>query len=186
MWKPWQRTVWLPDKREEAISWAERCLPYLPEDIGNKLLELMKAIPKTNNMLHGDYHIKNIMRQNGENLLIDMDTLAMGHPIFEFAAIFAAYKGFGCADPENPAKFLGITTEQCRTFLDTSFRDYFADRSAEEIEAIQKSAAIICYARILRRTAEKFGADTPEHAAMIDFCKGYLNENVPQCEKLYF
>ena len=176
----------LPDKREEAISWAERCLPYLPEEIGKRLVELMKAIPKTNNMLHGDYHIKNIMRQNNENLLIDMDTLAMGHPIFEFAAIFAAYKGFSCADENNSAKFLGITTEQCLEFLDASYRYYFEGKTPEEMESIQKSAATICYARILRRTYEKFGPNTPEHKAMIDYCTEYLIENVPTIDKLYF
>ena len=176
----------LPDKREEAIGWAKKCLPYLPEEIGNRLVELMEGVPKTNNMLHGDYHIKNIMRQNGENLLIDMDTLAMGHPIFEFAAIFAAYKGFCCGDPENAAKFLGITTEQCRVFLDASFRYYFEDKSEEEIENIKKCAATICYARILRRTYEKYGEDTPEHKAMIDFCRQYLIENVPKMQKFYF
>ena len=176
----------LPDKREEAISWAVRCKPYLPEDIGNKLVELMQAIPTTNNMLHGDYHIKNIMRQNNENLLIDMDTLAMGHPIFEFAAIFAAYKGFSCGNPENSAEFLGITTDQCNRFLEATMSGYFADKSEEEIESIQKSAAMICYARILRRTYEKYGKDTEEHAAMIDYCTQYLIENVPQTEKLYF
>lgn len=176
----------LPDKRKEAIGWAEKCLPYLPEEIGGKLVQLMKEVPKTNNMLHGDYHIKNIMRQNGENLLIDMDTLAMGHPIFEFAAIFAAYKGFCCGDPENSAKFLGISTEQCLAFLDASFRYYFEDKSDEEIERIKNCAAVICYARILRRTYEKFGEDTPEHKAMIEFCKQYLTENVPKTQKLYF
>ena len=70
----------LPDKKKEAVVWAEYCLDHLPADVGEKLVALVKAVPDTLNMLHGDYHIKNIMQQNGENLLIDMDTLAMGHP----------------------------------------------------------------------------------------------------------
>ena len=95
----------LPDKKAEAVVWAEFCRDYLPADVGEKLVRLVKDVPDTLNMLHGDYHIKNIMRQNGENLLIDMDTLAMGHPVFEFSAIFAAYVGFSCIDTANVEKF---------------------------------------------------------------------------------
>ena len=55
-----------------------------------------------------------------------------------------------------------------------------------EIEQIKKCAATICYARILRRTYEKYGEDTPEHKAMIEFCRQYLIENVPKMQKIYF
>ena len=51
----------LPSKKEEAVGWAEYVKPYLPENIGEKLIKLFNEIPETNNMIHGDYHIKNIM-----------------------------------------------------------------------------------------------------------------------------
>ncbi|MBR6334952.1 MAG: phosphotransferase, partial [Clostridia bacterium] len=70
----------LPDKKAEALVWAEYCRDHLPAEVGDKLVKLVSEIPDTLNMLHGDYHIKNIMQQNGENLLIDMDTLSIGHP----------------------------------------------------------------------------------------------------------
>lgn len=176
----------LPSKKQEAIGWAEYDVDYLPEEIGTKLVALVKDIPETNNMLHGDFHVKNIMQQNGENLLIDMDTLSMGHPIFEFAAIFAAYRGFSCIDRENGAKFLGITVEQCDEMVDSTFKYYFEDKSAEEVEDIIRMAAIICYMRIMRRQIRKFGIDNPEQKALIEFCRNYLIENVPKAEKLYF
>ena len=128
----------LPSKREEAIRWAEFCKNYLPDEVGDKLVSLFTEIPETLNMLHGDYHIKNIMQQNGENLLIDMDTLSMGHPIFEFAAIYAAYIGFSCVDPENSSKFLGITTEQCEQFWNSTLKYYFDGKDDEFIEKIVK------------------------------------------------
>ena len=176
----------LPSKKEEAVGWAEFCKDYLPEEIGAKLVDMFKAIPETNSMLHGDYHIKNIMRQGGENLLIDMDTLSVGHPIFEFAAIFAAYEGFSCVDKANADRFLGISYDQCAQFLDATFRHYFEGESQEKIDEVRNSAAIICYTRILRRTIKRFGVDSEEHKPMIEFSKNYLIENVPKAEKLYF
>ena len=176
----------LPSKRQEAIGWAEYDVEHLPEEIATKLVDLMTAIPETNNMLHGDFHIKNIMQQNGENLLIDMDTLSMGHPVFEFAAIFAAYVGFSCVDNENSAKFLGITTEQCREFWDSTLKYYFVGKDEEYINNIQRMAEIICYARILRRTLKRFNGENEGQKALIDFCKNYLVDNIPDTQKLYF
>ncbi len=176
----------LPSKRQEAIGWAEYDVEHLPSQIATKLVDLMTAIPETNNMLHGDFHIKNIMQQNGENLLIDMDTLSMGHPVFEFAAIFAAYIGFGCVDSENCAKFLGITTVQCREFWVSTLKYYFVGKDEEYINNIQKMAEIICYARILRRTLKRFNGENEGQKAVIDFCKNYLVENIPDTQKLYF
>ena len=54
----------------------------------------MEAVSVRHQMLHGDYHIKNVMMQDGEVLLIDMDTLCQGHPVFELASMYNAYVGF--------------------------------------------------------------------------------------------
>ena len=176
----------LPSKRLEALVWAEFTADYLPEDIGKKLVELFRAIPETNNMLHGDFHIKNIMRQNGENLLIDMDTLSMGHPIFEFAAIFAAYIGFGCVDMSRSYEFLNITEQQCRDFWKYTIKYYFEGKDEAYLDDITAKASIICYTRLIRRTIKRFGIDDEDNRALVEFCKNFLIENVPETDCLYF
>lgn len=176
----------LPSKRQEALVWAQFTADYLPEETGRKLVELFTAIPETNNMLHGDFHIKNIMRQYGENLLIDMDTLSMGHPVYEFAAIFAAYVGFGCLDMSKCYNFLGIAEDQCRDFWKYTLKYYFEGKDDEYIASIQNMASIICYTRLVRRTIKRFGLEDEENRALVEFCKNYLIENVPKTEKLYF
>ncbi|MBQ7654194.1 MAG: phosphotransferase, partial [Clostridia bacterium] len=176
----------LPSKRQEAVGWAEYCVPYLPKEIGEKLLSLFEEIPETNNMLHGDFHIKNIMRQNGENLLIDMDTLSEGHPIFEFAAIYAAYLGFSCVDKKNAEKFLGITTEECYAFWAYTLKYYFLGQEPAFVDEVVRKAEIICYTRLLRRTIKRIGTDDPQGKALVDYCKAYLIENVPKVNSLYY
>ncbi len=176
----------LPDKKQEALVWATYCKDYLPEEIGNKLVALVEAIPDTNNMLHGDYHIKNIMQQNGENLLIDMDTLAMGHPIFEFAAIYAAYIGFSCIDKENVFHFLGIPYEQAQVFWKATLRDYFETDDEAVLQKIEDQAAVICYARLLRRTFRKAKEDDAYKAKLVEYCKNALCDLVPRIDTLSF
>lgn len=176
----------LPSKKKEAVAWAEFSKDYLPEEIGEKLLKLFNNIPETNTMLHGDYHIKNIMQQNGENLLIDMDTLSMGHPIFEFAAIFAAYIGFSCVDKNNGGDFLGIEPSQCQEYWDYTLKFYFDDKDESYLNEITKMSSIICYTRILRWCYRKLDTEADYTKQIIEFCKNYLTDNVPTTEKLYF
>ncbi len=176
----------LPDKKAEAVVWAEFCRDYLPADVADKLVRLVKDIPDTLNMLHGDYHIKNIMRQNGENLLIDMDTLAMGHPVFEFSGIYLAYRGFSCIDRTCVEKFLGITYDSAGVFWNSTLKYYFGTDDPEKLAEIEKKAAIICYARVLRRTVRKAKESEEYKKQLIEFCKNYLIENVPATDSLYF
>ena len=176
----------LPSKKEEALQWAEFCKDQLPEEIGTKLVELFKDIPDTLNMLHGDYHIKNIMQQNGENLLIDMDTLSMGHPIFEFAAIYAAYIGFSCVDKNNVLDFLGITYEQSEEFWNATLKYYFDDKDEAFIKDVERKAELICFTRLLRRTIRKGNSDSEYCRKLIEYSRNYLLENTLKTESLYF
>ena len=176
----------LPDKKAEALVWAEFCRDHLPADVGDKLVRLVSAIPDTLNMLHGDYHIKNIMQQNGENLLIDMDTLAMGHPVFEFAAIYLAYVGFSCIDHENVKRFLGIPYEQAQRFWKATLRYYFDTDDAAALQEIENKAAIIGYSRVLRRTFRKAKESEEYKARLIEYCKDALCTLVPQTDSLSF
>ena len=176
----------LPDKKAEALVWAEFCKDYLPEDIGSKLVKLVSEIPETLNMLHGDYHVKNIMKQNNENLLIDMDTLAMGHPVFEFAAIYLAYVGFSCIDHENVKNFIGIPYEQANKFWHATLKSYFEDKDDSYLQEIENKAAIIGYSRVLRRTYRKAKESEEYKAKLIEYCKNALCELVSKTDSLFF
>ena len=176
----------LPDKKQEALSWVERCRPYLDSTAFEKLNKMMSEIPDSDTMLHGDYHVKNIMRQHGENLLIDMDTLAQGHPIFEFTAIFLAYLGFSCVDRENVHGFLGIKYEYAERFWNATLKSYFADKDEAFIEEVKRKAALIGYTRLLRRSAEKIGLDTEMGKKLVEYCRNYIQTNIDKVDSLYY
>lgn len=176
----------LPDKKAEAIMWAEFDKDYLSESTSEKLIRMMNEIPDTLNMLHGDYHIKNIMRQGEENLLIDMDTLSMGHPIFEFAAIYLAYEGFGVVDSAAITDFFGISLETASAFLEKTFTYYFEGKDAEYIDLVKTKAAIIGFTRIIRRTVRKVGIDNEPGKKLFDYAKNYIEENINKVDNLYF
>ena len=171
----------VPDMRQTALKWVTFLKDYLSPEKGEKLVAMVEAVPVDYHMMHGDYHIKNVMLQDGEALLIDMDTLCHGHPVFEFASIFNAYQGFSCADHTNIEHFLGITYEQGAELWNKTLKYYFEGKSEEEIAAIGDRAKIIGYSRILRRAYRR---PDEENSAVIAFCKKEIEDLLERVDSL--
>lgn len=176
----------MPDMKEVAVGWAEFLTDYLPEAEGNKLVSLVRAVPDRHTMIHGDYHVKNIMMQNGEVLLIDMDTLSYGHPVFELASMFLAFKGFGICDHAVIEKFLGIPYDLAVSFFDKAMQLYLGqDADAAAVASVVEKASVIGYARLMRRTIRRSG-DTDEGRELIAACREKLLGLVDSVETLEF
>ena len=175
----------MPDMKTVALGWAEFLRDHLPAEESEKLIELIQAVPEDHHMLHGDYHVKNVMVQNGEVLLIDMDTLCMGHPVFEFASVFLAYLGFGELDHGVAEKFLGLDYDTCRTIWEKTLRLYFGTDDQARLDEVAGKAKVIGYARLLRRTIRR-KSDTAEGQAIIANCKKRLSELLPKTDTLVF
>ena len=176
----------MPEMKDVALDWAAFLKDYLPEEYANKLYRLVDEVPQDFHMLHGDYHIKNVMLQNDEVLLIDMDTLCVGHPVFEFASIFNAYQGYSELDHKNIENFLGITFEQGKHIWDDTLRLYFDDKTPEEIEEIANKAKILGYVRNMRRTIRRNGLEDEEGRAKIENCKNRIIELLDKTDSLTF
>ena len=154
----------LPDMKETAVSWAEFVRKYLPETAGEKLVSLVKAIPQDDHMIHGDYHTKNLELQNDEVLLIDMDTLAVGNPIFELASMFNAYIGFSEMDHEIIKKFQGFDHETAETFWHKTLAAYLGTECETKIKEVENKARVIGYTRMIRRGIRRNESEeTVEH-----------------------
>lgn len=174
----------MPDMKQVAVNWAEFLLDYLPEKQGRKLVELIAAVPDRHTMIHGDYHIKNIMMQNDEVLLIDMDTLSYGHPVFELASMYLSYGGYSLCDHTVVEKFLGIPYDTAQTFWEKSLHLYL-NTDEDTVEKIRRQAMLIGYTRLMRRTIRRSG-DTAEGQQLIAETKKRLIELVDQTDSLDF
>lgn len=176
----------LPSQKEVALKWVSVVQPYFSKAMFAKLKKLVEDIPETDTMIHGDLHIKNIMLQNGEALLIDMDTLSCGHPIFELAFIFNAYKGFGVADPSEIERFLGLPIDICHRIWQRILERYLDTDDNDRIAAIEEKAAIIGYLRIMRRVIRMGRQDTPDGNRLVCACRERLCAYLPLVDTLTF
>ena len=176
----------MPDMRNVAINWANFLIPYLPEGKGEQLVDLVEDVPIDHHMLHGDYHLKNVMMQNGEVLLIDMDTLCQGHPVFELASVFNAYVGFSEVDHSVVENFLGLPRETTLRIWDKTLSRYLGTDDKEKIAAVADKAMLIGYTRLMRRLIRRGGLETTQGKKEIETYKTHILELLDRVDTLVF
>ncbi len=176
----------MDDMKEIALDWAKFLEGHLPKEQSDKLISLVEAVPKTYTMIHGDYHTNNVQMQNGEVLLIDMDTLSYGHPVFELASMFLGFVGFGELDHNVTLKFMKLPYETTTYIWKKALSLYLNTEDEERIAEVERKAQIIGYVRLMRRTIRRNGYNTPEGKAIIENCKAHLTDLLSKVDTLVF
>lgn len=176
----------MPDEKAVVLDWVEFLKDYLSDYEYAKLYALVDAVPIDMHMMHGDYHLKNVMLQNGESLLIDMDTLCHGHPIFELASMYNAYVGYSVLDHSIVQEFLGIDFETSCAFWRKSLELYLGTTDETVLQDVENKAKIVGYTRILRRRIRRNGFESEAGRAEIDNCKAILADLLPKIDSLLF
>ena len=174
----------VPDMKETALSWADFISSHSPAEQYKKLRALIEAVPKQNTLMHGDYHTNNIMVQNGEPLLIDMDTLCMGHPVFELGSMFNAFIGYSELDPQVTMNFFGYTNETAHKFWQLALEMYLGTTDSTLCQSVAEKAMIIGYTRMLRRAIRR--PDEADSPAKIERCKEMLALLLGKIDSLTF
>lgn len=171
----------IPNQNKIGIGWVEFLKEYLPEDTWNKLHNLVSVLPECNTMLHGDYHIKNVMIQDDEALLIDMDTISYGSIIYEFGSVYNAFKGFGEVDENQSRTFLGIEPYVAGRFFEKTVAAYFDKDDEAELAVKKDKMRLIGCVRLMRRSIRRNALDTDEGRAVVEH---YRNAIIELTEKV--
>jgi len=164
----------MPDHKVVGLNWVKFLKEYLPEATWNKLYAMVEAIPESNKIVHGDYHTNNIMMPGDEPILIDMDTLSHGNPVFEFASIFNALQGFSLQDKANVQKFLGYDFDTAQKFYYKVLEKYFGTTDPEEIKKQDNKSRLLGFVRLMRRSIRRNALDTEEGRALIEMYKNEI------------
>ena len=157
----------VPDMKQAYLVKLSKIEEFLPKDAYKKLLKMFKAIPDRKTLIHGDCHFKNIMVQRDELLLIDMDTLSVGYPIFELASLYAPYVAFNEDEPGNSLKFFGIKDEDSLALYNTLINRYFGKNDSE---TIRDKIKIVGYVHMVRWNRN----NEPENTTRLEGCRKRL------------
>ena len=142
------RGLALPRLKEKFIGWATDLEEVIGRETADQLRGIIGAIPKKNTLLHGDLHTSNIMDVGGELILIDLDGIGLGDPVFDLANIAATLNGFPAlvhrdalewGDPELRAWVLQRTLD-----------GYYAGLEEAEREAQKRLVMLCMHTRVAR------------------------------------
>jgi uncharacterized protein (TIGR02172 family) len=174
----------MPSIKGTGVNWVKFLQPYLPEEQWENLMAMMNAMPEPGFMVHGDYHVNNVMIQDGEPLLIDMDTVGYGHAVFDFAAIYLACVGYCECNHAGTLEFYGLPYEVTTKIWETLMNRYFEDEAVRM--DVTRKAQVIGYARMMRRTIRRDGLNRPDGQELIALCKKRLDELLPLVDQLHY
>ena len=175
----------LTSVKESTLASVRRMQHVLPAECGEKLLRMVEEIPESDHMIHGDYHTKNIVLADGEVLLIDMDTLSVGHPIFELAQMFNSYVGFSEYNEDIVMQFQGYPASVARLFWKKSLGAYLNTNDSKHIADVEEKARCIGYANLISWNLE--GSDpSEEEQATLAFWIRALTSLLERVDSLCF
>ena len=142
----------IPSVKARILGWADvvAASGVLSDESAGKLKALIEAVPEDHHMIHGDCHAKNIMLQQGELMLIDMDTLSYGHPIFEFGTMYFSYHASSAHDHEAFERFLGFPRETGQKLWKALLRAYFGAEDEAFTADREEAASVIGWTRFLQ------------------------------------
>ena len=139
----------LPDMKKLSFGYLEKVKSFLDEQTYHTLYKLINEVPDSRTLMHGDFHLKNQLMVGNDLMLIDMDTLCIGDPIFELASICNSYYEFSFLDPRSVEDFLGISVDKARYIWKELSRKYYSDLNDEEYIKISNRARVLGCMRAL-------------------------------------
>ena len=176
----------MPSIKPRILRWLTTARNFLPEAAADRVEQLIQEAPDTNNLLHCDYHTSNLLMQGDEPILIDMDTLSLGHPVFELANSYVTYKGFGLDDPSNVETFLGIPCPVAREFWDLFLRRYLQTDDPARLEEVELKSGLVGDLRLLNHVGKREGLTTEVGRRSIEHAVERIVERLPKLDTIAF
>ena len=131
----------LPTIREKVAGWIDYMeAHYLEAEDAALLRNVLSAIPERNTILHCDFHEGNVMVQDGELILIDLDDICTGHPVFDLVFNYMGHVIAAQSMPQVIEKSMQLSPENALKTRETMLKTYFG---TDDKEALAKYDQVI-------------------------------------------
>lgn len=149
---------------------------HIDDAIYAKLEKLITEVTDTETLVHGDYHIKNILVQGEDYMLIDMETICVGNPIFEYAGFYVSYIAYAETDHENIMNFFGISEELAAEIYNKTLNYLYPDASSEKMQEIREKIMLLGSVHILYHCYSYNELNEDRINAAYGHIKDYINK----------
>ena len=152
----------IKDRFSEWIGIMERDYHTAPRII-RAMRQVLEAVPDANSVLHCDFHEGNVMIRDGELLLIDIDEVCVGNPIYDLAFCYVNHKLLANA-PVVLEKSVGIKPETAKQMRRLIMMEYYHTddiRRLKKIDRVLLVLALFTCALSLARIGDSAYATKP-------------------------
>lgn len=150
-----------PSAKEIFTGYIDCLKGVIPDIIADVIKDKINAMPDDYHVVHGDPQLKNVMLTDDEPLVIDMETVCTGDPVFDLQALYMAYRAYNEDEPDNSVHFLGLSDSVCDDLWNRVLNLYFAGMTEEEIRIREDKIKLLGYIRFLDRVVTA-GMTRPE------------------------
>lgn len=111
----------LPTYKSDLQRRMGQCIGVVDEALLQRMQTLIDSLPDGNRLIHGDCHFKNVFVTPDGLMLIDMDTLSQGDPLYELCCLYKTYITFDAIDEGNTMRFFGVEGSFCVKLFEDLF-----------------------------------------------------------------
>ena len=116
----------LPTINEKMAGWIDYLEEhYLSGEDADLLREVISAVPVADTLLHLDFHEGNVMCQDGELVLIDLDDVCSGNPLFDLINHFTGHVLASETSPDAIRLSMGMDTDEVLAMYRQTLKTYF-------------------------------------------------------------
>lgn len=130
----------LSSTKELYRSRIEGLRAYMTDEEVDTLHRINDAIPEGDTVVHGDYHPKNVMIQNGELVLIDMADLTTGHPLYDLGSMALTHHLPSDSRIEN---ITDMKAEKVRQLWKLFLAHYLGTEDPQAIGLFEKKISVV-------------------------------------------
>ena len=174
----------LPSAVNTFADYLEIIRKYISDKCYDRIKTLFEKMPEDHHVVHGDFHMKNIMLTKEGPMLIDMDTLNEGNPVFDLGSIYCVYREFNRDNPEDSMEFFGINDDMACFVWEKLTEYYFATSDKAVLSTALDKIRIISAIRFLFLLATTDQGSEDEVKIMIRHTTADLEELVLRVHEL--
>lgn len=145
----------IPDAKELAFKKLAtlRESGTITSDEAERMGAILSAVPDSDTYLHGDFHVKNIILNRDEVMLIDMGSLSKGSPLFDLGTLFSTYIAFEKAEPGNNEAFFGLPAALLERMMDRILSGCLPVSDPASVELVRTLGHFQCLYKLATRPA---------------------------------
>ena len=145
---------------------------YMTDEEVDALLRINDAIPVGDTVVHGDYHPKNVMIQNGELIMIDMADLTTGHPLYDLGSMALTHHLPSDARIEN---ITDMKAEMVRKLWKLFLANYLGTDDPRAIGLFEKKLSVVGLMKMASALTFSGNANNPQ---LLEGVLGIVRKNL--------